>query len=78
MNKSLAKVFGEVLKELRSEVGISQENLAYESELDRSYISLLERGLRIPSITILFQIAKPLQKTPSEILLIVEERYKLL
>lgn len=76
MNNSLAKVFGEVLRELRDDVGISQENLAYESELDRSYISMIERGLRIPTITTLFQISKPLKKTPSEIIKITEERYK--
>jgi transcriptional regulator with XRE-family HTH domain len=76
MNNSLAKVFGEVLKELRDEVGISQENLAYESELDRSFISMLERGLRIPSIATVFQISKVLRKTPSQIIKLVEERYK--
>lgn len=76
MNNSLAKVFGEVLKELRDEVGISQENLAYECELDRSFISMLERGLRIPTITTVFQISKVLKKTPSQIIKLVEERYK--
>lgn len=76
MNKSLAKLFGEVLKELRNEVGISQENLAYESELDRSFISMLERGIRLPTIATLFQISKALKKTPSEIIKIIEEKYK--
>ncbi|MBA3675414.1 MAG: helix-turn-helix transcriptional regulator [Chitinophagaceae bacterium] len=69
-------MFGEVLKELRSEVGISQENLAYESELDRSFISMMERGLRIPTISTLFQISKGLKTTPSEIMKRIEERYK--
>ena len=74
MNNSLAKLFGDVLKELRSEAGISQENLAYESELDRSFISMLERGLRLPTIATPFQISTSLKKTPSEIIKIVEER----
>ena len=51
-------------------------NLAYESELDRSFISMIERGLRMPTIDTLFKIAKPLRKTPSEILGAVETRYK--
>ena len=76
MNKSLSKVFGEVLKDLRNDVGISQENLAYESELDRSFISMLERGLRLPTISTLFQVSKPLKKTPSEILKMIEDRFK--
>ena len=76
MNNLLAKTFGEVLKELRNEAGISQENLAYESELDRSFISMLERGLRMPTIATLFQISVPLKKAPNEILKMVENRYK--
>ncbi len=76
MDKSLAKVTGEVLKELRNEVGISQENLAYESELDRSFISMLERGLRIPTISTIFQISKALKTTPSEIVKAIEQRNK--
>ena len=77
MNKSLSKVFGEVLKELRTEAGFSQENLAYECDLDRSFISMLERGLRMPTIATLFQLSIPLQKAPFEIIKIVEQRYKI-
>jgi transcriptional regulator with XRE-family HTH domain len=76
MNKPLEKIFGEILRELRNEAGISQENLAHESDLDRSFISMLERGLRMPTITTLFRIAKPLRKTPSEIIKIIEQRYE--
>lgn len=76
MNKSLAQVFGEVLKELRTQVGISQENLAYECDLDRSFISMLERGLRMPTIATLFQLSKPLNKAPFEIIKIVEHRFQ--
>jgi transcriptional regulator with XRE-family HTH domain len=37
---------------------------------------MLERGLRIPSIATVFQISKVLRKTPSQIIKLVEERYK--
>ena len=77
MKKSLTTIFGEVLKELRKEVGISQENLAYECELDRSFIYMLERGLRMPTIETLFKISKALKKTSSEIIALTEQRYKL-
>lgn len=76
MEKSLAKASGEVLKQLRNEAGISQENLAYESELDRSFISMLERGLRVPTISTLFQMSKALKTTPSEIVKSIEAKYK--
>ncbi len=57
-------------------LGISQENLAYESELDRSYISMLERGLRMPTILTLFEISKALKTTPTKIIKTIEERYE--
>lgn len=72
MKKSLATIFGEVLKELRNKAGISQEDLANECELDRSFISMLERGLRMPTIETLFKLSKALKKAPFEIIKIVE------
>ncbi len=74
MNSSLSKIFGEVLKNIRNEIGLSQEDLAYESELDRSFISMLERGLRQPTIATLFQISEALKKSPSEIIKIMENK----
>lgn len=65
--KSLEERFGELLKELRSEKGLSQEALATDCDLDRTYISLLERGQRQPTISTLFKIAKALKMTPSSI-----------
>jgi len=70
----LEKIFGQVLKKIREENGITQEALALQSELDRTYISLLERGLRMPTIATLFKMAPALKKTPSEIILIVEQK----
>ena len=56
--------FGQILRSYRKKAGLSQEKLAAESELDRTYISLLERGLRQPSLTTILQLSKPLQITP--------------
>jgi len=64
---SLESRFGLVLKELRVKKGYSQESLAIECDLDRTYISLLERGLRQPTISTLFTIASALEVTPSSI-----------
>ncbi len=73
---TLAKVFGQVLQESRSEKGLSQEQLAQLSDLDRTYISLLERGLRQPSLKTIFDLAKNLNKPPSHLIEIVESRYE--
>ena len=75
MDNSLATIFGQVLKERRNEIGISQEKLAYESELDRSFISMMERGLRMPTLSTVFQICKVLKTTPSEIMKLIEQKY---
>lgn len=66
-------LFGEILKEMRKRQGISQSELAEKCALDRTFISMLERGVRQPTISTLFKLAKALNTTPSEILLKMEE-----
>lgn len=75
MKKTLEQLFGEVLKELRINNGFSQEFLANESDLDRSFISMLERGLKQPSLSTLFSLSKPLKTQPSQILRLIEDKY---
>jgi transcriptional regulator with XRE-family HTH domain len=65
--------FGKVLRKLRERQNLSQEKLAEYCDLDRTYISLLERGLRQPTITTVFKIAEALKMSPSEIITQVEK-----
>lgn len=58
--EKLLKQFGLRLKDLRLEKAITQENLANRCDLDRTYISGLERGLRNPSLTCIFRVANGL------------------
>jgi transcriptional regulator with XRE-family HTH domain len=67
-NKSVDELFGQVLREIRRERGLSQEDLAFESGYHRTYISLLERGKKSPSLKTIFQLAKALNIEPSEII----------
>jgi transcriptional regulator with XRE-family HTH domain len=60
--------FGLVLRELRKRAGMSQEQLALNADLQRNYISLLERGLNSASIKTLFKLASVLQIDPSQML----------
>ena len=55
-----ALAFGAVLRAARQEKGISQEQLAALGGFDRTYPSLLERGLRTPTLTVLFRLADSL------------------
>ena len=53
----LLKAFGQVLKAARQEVGLSQEKLAHSSDLDPTYVSQLERGLKWPSLRAIAALA---------------------
>ncbi len=66
------KAFGQILRERRKNIKFSQEKLSQESGLDRTYISLLERGLRQPSLTSILQLSKALKVSSVEIVSAVE------
>ena len=56
----LHNVLGEEIREARLKIGLSQEALAEKSGLHRTYISLLERNKKSPTIETLFRICKAL------------------
>ncbi len=59
--------FGLHLKKLRLDRGLSQEQLGLIAELDRTYISGIERGVRNVSLTNIFRIAKALNVQAAEL-----------
>ena len=59
--------FGKKLAKLRNEKNSTQENLSFEVGVDRTYISLLERGLRNPTLKRLWQISKVLKVPVTEL-----------
>jgi len=59
------KRFGASIKALRLARGWSQERLAYECELDRSYVGGVERGERNVSLVNIYKIAKALKVAPA-------------
>ena len=67
------ELFGQVLKQFRKEKGLSQEDLCFESGCHRTYISLLERGKKSPSLKTIFQLAKALNVEPYEIMARIQE-----
>jgi transcriptional regulator with XRE-family HTH domain len=70
----LQEAFGQVLRDVRLKCGLSQEQLALASGLDRTFISLLERGLRQPSLATLVALAAPLQTTATQLVAETERR----
>ncbi len=53
----VCRVLGNNVKALRLSLGLSQGALALEAELDRTYISQIERGISNPSVLVLLKIA---------------------
>jgi transcriptional regulator with XRE-family HTH domain len=68
------EAFGKVLKEIRRDNSLSQEQLGFESGYHRTYISLLERGRKSPSLNTVFQLSAALGVLPSQILRRIEAR----
>jgi transcriptional regulator with XRE-family HTH domain len=61
-------LFGSRLRELRKQAGLSQEALAHESGLDRSYVGGVERGEYNISLLNICLLADALGLTPDELL----------
>lgn len=68
--------FGRALRRLRVEAGFTQEQFGFESDLRRTYISILELGQQQPSLTSVFKIANALNCSASELIAHVEEELK--
>jgi len=74
--KNLQVCFGKVLRQLRKDVGISQGQLALDVGLDRTYISLMERGLRTPTLFTIYLLAERLGVSAATIVANVDNLYK--
>lgn len=74
MKNPVAVAFGGILLEARLRAGLSQEMLAELAEIDRTYPSLLERGLRQPTIGMLFRLAVALHTAPEYLVMDTLER----
>ena len=66
---ALRRVLGGNVRRLRRERGLSQEQLAFEAEIDRTYVSQIERAVINPSLLVLHKVAKALGSTVPDLLL---------
>lgn len=72
----IAILISKTIKKLRLEKKLTQDDLAYLSSLDKTYISLIERGKRNPTVLSLYAICKALGISLSEFFIMVEEDEK--
>jgi transcriptional regulator with XRE-family HTH domain len=68
--------FGSLVRRRRTEVGLTQEGLALETGLDRTYVSGIERGRRNPTLTVIAVLAEGLKTTASDLLHGLEKEAK--
>lgn len=59
---------GANVKRLREQLGLSQEQLAFDADMHRTYISGIERGVRNPTVTVLERLAMALKTKTSDLL----------
>jgi transcriptional regulator with XRE-family HTH domain len=64
----LVVILGRNVRRLREEAGLSQEQLAFDAGMKRSYLSDLERGVRNPTVRALGRVAAALNVPPSDLL----------
>jgi len=64
----LRQVFAANLRRLRHGKGLSQEDLAHEAGVNRSYMSVLEKGASYPGLEIIGKLAAVLEVEPAELL----------
>ncbi len=63
-----AEIFGKRLRKLRLAAGWTQETLAEAAGITTTYTSDLERGTKVPSLTIVLRISRALRITVAELL----------
>lgn len=64
--EALLVEFGKRIRRVRDLKSISQEALAHQAELDRSYVSGVERGVRNISLKNIYRLAEALGVSPTE------------
>lgn len=56
-----AQAFGQVVRRLRLERGVSQENLAAIADIERAHMGRIERGEKTPTLRLILKIAAALE-----------------
>ncbi|MEC4986472.1 MAG: helix-turn-helix transcriptional regulator [Oscillatoria sp. PMC 1068.18] len=66
--KYLNQALGKILAKYRTKLELSQEELADRAGIHRTYVSQIERGLKSPTLSVLFDISKALDLPASRII----------
>lgn len=64
----LTKKFGIAVRQLRQQRGWSQEELAFQADINRTYLGEIERASAVPSLVTVGKLAAAFDKTPASLL----------
>lgn len=67
-------IVGEEIRKVRLAAGLTQEKLAFACKLDRTYISMLENGKKVPTLGAIFRICRAVGVRPSTLVARIEKR----
>ena len=73
MALSRPEAFGQAIREVRVERGLSQEEAALACNIDRAYFGQLERATKSPTLKTIWRIADSFELQPSDLLLRTEK-----
>jgi transcriptional regulator with XRE-family HTH domain len=65
--------FANILRQLRTQKGLSQEDFGFKAGVHRTYVSQLERGLKSPSLKTLNKVARVLEISLTDLMALVEQ-----
>jgi transcriptional regulator with XRE-family HTH domain len=69
----LEAIFANLLKKYRQSHNLTQEDLAFMANVDRTFVSMLEGGKRQPTLTTLFALSKAVNREPSDLIREIEK-----
>jgi transcriptional regulator with XRE-family HTH domain len=76
MRMTMELALGREIKKAREVLQQSQEALAFETGIHRTYVSLIERGKKSPTLAVIVRLATALGIKPSELLRRVEVEFE--
>lgn len=68
MRMTVELALGREIKKVREALHKSQEDLAFEAGIHRTYVSMIERGKKSPTLAVIVRLANALNVKPSELL----------
>jgi transcriptional regulator with XRE-family HTH domain len=62
-----------MLRKVRKEACLTQEQVAHAAGVERIYIGMIERGERQPTVRVVFKLANAVNKKASELIVLTEQ-----